>query len=159
LKQTAEQVIASLFKQLVYLLGGLPSNLKSIYDSAMYGRPRPLLSAFIDEFLACAQESFIVVFFDAFDECQVEHRGLVISKIVRRLIDSGIKVFITTRHHTLQDLPTDLEGAIKMEIKAHSSDIERYITQRLQDSTKANRLDGKFKAKIIKEINDRADGM
>src|SRR5208282_3064807 len=108
---------------------------ETMYDEAKTGSPRPILSAFVDLFIRYAKLASFIVFFDAFDECN--QQGIVCSQLVRRIYNSGIKVFITHRPHVLQKPEADFEDFTVMEIRAHSEDIENYIAQQLEVEEKA----------------------
>jgi hypothetical protein len=128
-----------------------------MYNEAKKESPRPILSAFVDVFITYAKLASFIILFDAFDEC--EYQGIMISQLIRRMYNSGIKVFITHRPHVLQNPKNDFEELNILEIQAHDEDIECYTIQRLIMEEKAKRLDDTFKSRIIKEIRDRAKGM
>jgi hypothetical protein len=155
--QTAEKVIASLLKQLIFSIKTIPSTLQRMYNEAKSGSPRPILSDFVDIFIAQAKSASFVVLFDAFDECQ--QQGIVCSQIIQKMYASKIKISITHRPHVLQSPEFDFKEFTKMEIRAQGEDIENYISRQLEIEERAKRLTEIFKTVIIKEIKDQANGM
>lgn len=152
--QTAEKVIASLLKQLLFPFDTLPSALEAMYDKSKTGSPRPVLSDLVQLFITCSSRLPAVVLFDAFDECGNQRR--IISELVVPLHKSGIRVCITTRPHVLQDLKHTFDSATIMEIRAQREDIETYLAHQLEQS---QRLNATFKADIIRKLSNHADGM
>lgn len=155
--QTAEKVIANLLKQLIYLIDTIPSQIMTMYNEAKKEYPRPILSAFVDVFITYAKLASFIILFDAFDEC--DQQGIMIFQLIRRMYNSGIKVFITHRPHILQKPEDNFEESTILKIRAHDEDIESYIAQQLEIGEKVQRLDKTFKNTIIKEIRDQAKGM
>jgi hypothetical protein len=155
--QTAEKVIATLLKQLIYLMKAIPHDLETKYDQTKNGYPRPVLAEFIDLFIKYAKPVSFIVLFDAFDECK--HQGIIWSQLIRQMYDSGIKVFITHRPHVLQSPGTHFQECTVVEIQAHREDVENYIAQQLEMEEKAQLLSETFKTLIIRRISDQAKEM
>ena len=150
-------VVVSLLKQLIYSTDTIPSQVITMYNEAKKEYPRPNLSAFVDVLITCAKLAPFVILFDGFDES--DQRGIVWSKLIRPMYNSGIKVFITHRPHILQKSEIDFEEFTVMEIRAQDEDIEKYISQQLEVEEKTKRLHQAFKARIIKEIKHQAKEM
>jgi DNA repair photolyase len=127
-----------------------------MYDEFKSGSPRPNLSSFVDLFVTHATPASFIVFFDAFDECN--QQGIVRSHLIRRMYNAGIRVFVTHRPH-VQFPDVDFKDLTRIEILARSEDVENYIAQQLEVEGNAKRLNESFKATIIKQITDQANGM
>jgi hypothetical protein len=155
--QIAEKVIASLFKQLIFLMKAIPSELKIKYDQSKTGTPRPTLADLTDLFIKYAKLVSLIVLFDAFDECK--QQGIIFFQLVRQMYNSGIKVFITHRPHILQNPGAEFQECTITEIQAHREDVENYIAQRLEMEEKTQHLSEAFKNLIIKKISDQAKEM
>jgi len=151
-QQTADQVIASLLKQLLQHKE-LPRELEDAYDKWIeHGqRNRPdgnfiagLIEKFSKEFIAC----FIV--FDAFDECAEQERGVVVTYL-QQFVNSGIKVYVTTRLHLREFLIETIgTSANLVEIKADPVDIEKFVTESLKD----RRMNEALKADVLRVIRE-----
>jgi hypothetical protein len=155
--QTPEKVIASLLKQFIYSIGEIPSQIVTMYNEAKKESPRPIVSAFVDVFITYVKSPSYVIFFDALDECN--QQGFMISVLVQRMYNSGIKVFITHRPHILRNPENSFEERTRLEIRAHNEDIESHVAQQLRMAEKAQRLEKTFKDTIVKELRDKANGM
>jgi hypothetical protein len=129
-----------------------------VYNKLHIPREEPPLSVLIDLFKTCARElSAVAVILDAFDECDVDERGRIVSELLPPLSESGVKVYITTRHHLLDPLKLEFESSTFLEIKANKDDIENYLMQQIKH--RWNRLPPDFKMEITRTISERADGM
>ena len=57
------------------------------------------------------------------------------------------------------DIQMTLSEAIKLEVVAHNSDIEQYLSQRIEGDPMADEVDGDFKNRIIETIVSNARGL
>jgi len=93
---------------------------------------------------------------DAFDECDAQQHPDIIS-LIQQFCDSGMKVYVTTRHHLLEYLKAEFQWATIMKISAKNDDVRTYLTWQL--SKKKKRISDDLKAKIIRTISSKAHGM
>jgi hypothetical protein len=118
--------------------------------------PRPDQAKLLDllvEFAAAYPE--VLIFLDAFDECDPTLRGHVIS-IVQRLHEANIKIWVTTQPGRIQDFVKDgLKDAVKAEIKAKKLDVMSYVTAKLI----SHDIDDNLRTEIIDTISSGVDGM
>jgi hypothetical protein len=150
-------VIASLLRQLISSINIIPSDLKTQYDQVKQGQPRPTLSVLIDLLIKYTKLASFIFLFDAFDECK--QQGIIWSRLVKEIYNSGIKVFITHRPHVLQRTKAAFEECTVVEIRARPGDIKMYIAQQLEMHENTQFLDETFKNTIIKEISHQANDM
>lgn len=154
--QTAEDVVAMLLKQILYQLDQLPLTLDETYDRCMeHGeRDRRNSDAFTELLIECSKK-FDSVFriIDAFDECREGQRPSMVS-CLQQLYESGMRLFLTSRSHLLEELKRSFE-AIDCKIIAQDDDIKKYLEQNLRHKSG---LHSELKAEIIKKIADGVSG-
>jgi len=154
--QTAEGVVRSFIKQLVYQLEFMPPNLEAAYDRWIAKGIHPTRDLFIDLFITCAKEfSDVYVFLDAYDECVKSERKSLIQFLQQLSQMGNVCTFITTRTHTLDDLTSLLENNKTLKIKATPEDVETYISEKLE----SEKLKKEIKTKIVNSIRHAAAGM
>jgi hypothetical protein len=156
-KQSTEEVLACLLKQLVLAVDPLPSCLLSQYQNFTNSHEplaRPDLSCLLDLFLQCSSYfDRVFVMIDAFDECgQIERQREKIVSALRSLSES-LKVFITTQPHLLGDLTSE-HSSTTLQIRADKTDIEKYVRSNLP-----KRVSKQLENDIITTICAESDGM
>jgi hypothetical protein len=95
----------------------------------------------------------IVVFVDAFDECDPDEQ-VTIAELIERFNDSGIRTCITTRPHNKLYLPSN---AVALEIAAKDEDVENYIRQEIE--RRRIKLHPEVEEDIIRQVSEGVDGM
>lgn len=155
--QTAKNVMASLLKQLIYAKQSIPCELEKMYDEDKKEKRRPSLDAFVQLFTKQTKEISFIVLFDAFDECGEQQT--VQCQLIRRFYNSGLKIFITHRPHILKTPEADFREWTRVDIQARDEDIERYVKTELDTKAKERQLDSSLRARIMREIKSRANGM
>jgi hypothetical protein len=158
-RQTLEDVVTSLLKQLVYQIDTIPPDLEEAYDLHLHRgiRARPTVNRFSDLLINCSKQFFTTVFLliDAFDEC-LEARRPELLVHLQRFYEAGLRLFLTTRSHLLHQLEKKLQCAAKLEIYAQENDVQKYLTESLQE--KVGYLDDKLQHKIVERISMGVDG-
>jgi hypothetical protein len=135
--QTAEFVVTSLLKQLIYQFMKIPTSLELAYDKWQRGQRkiRPDESAFAELFTECAKEfstvyeSPVFIVLDAYDESPKMERKKLISYL-QQFHQSGASIYLTTRPELLDNLQKAFAPLIVLEIKARDIDIELYVRDR-----------------------------
>lgn len=159
-EQKLDNLLASLLKQLVQAQTSIPRSVMDLYERHRERRSRPsvqelakLLTSSVTNF----SQVFIVV--DALDECQESYgcRSKFISQLLDLHTQSGINLFVTTRH--IPHIIEQFTGSIKKEIRASDEDIERHLEGCMINlpgfvSTKPD-----LRAEIKEKIGEAADGM
>lgn len=159
--QTATNLMASLFQQLVRQQSGLSEDVTSLYSQHSRDGTRPslleytkLLQAHIQRF----SRVFIVV--DALDECSENDdvRHLFLDQL--RYLSPNISLLVTSRH--IPSLDRALEDATTLEIRANDEDLRTYLQARIEDQALMSshcKEDPSLKDAVISNIIDKANGM
>jgi hypothetical protein len=156
-KQSPNMVLACLINQLAKLKNGVHHRLKDAFDK----RVRPERLDLIDIFKTYCNEFSsmslnIIVLFDAFDECDSEHYGNIIS-IIREFNESGIRVYITTRDY-LNTYLCDEFKVQSLKIKADDYDVKNFVTLELE-KPKTQKISHDLKLNIIEKVTHEVNGM
>ncbi|KGO76098.1 hypothetical protein PITC_006410 [Penicillium italicum] len=156
-EQKAEDLLASILKQLAQSQSSLPQSVKSLYKHHETRRTRPSL----DELSICIQSMtatytrvFLVI--DALDECQKSDdcRYVFLSRLFDLQRKGHFKILATSRH-----IPEISERFIgdRVEVRAHASDVKKYLDGRILRA--GSELLVMHKEEIIKRITESVDGM
>ncbi|KAL6904181.1 ankyrin repeat-containing domain protein [Trichoderma evansii] len=127
-EQKAEDLLASLLKQLAQSRPSLSDSVKSLYGSHKAKGTRPSLNKISKELQSIAvlySKVFIVV--DALDECQASDgcRSKFLSEIFSLQEKSGVNLFVTSRF--IPEITEKFERSISLEIRASEHDVRRYM--------------------------------
>lgn len=134
-KQEADDLLASLLKQLAQGQPSLPDSVKSLHDRHTDKQTRPSLdeiSQVLQSVVAMYSRAFIVV--DALDECQTSHgcRSVFLSQIFSLQANANANVFTTSR--PIQEIKKEFEGrSVILEINAKNEDVEKYLDGRISE--------------------------
>ncbi|KAL8837881.1 MAG: hypothetical protein Q9170_002356 [Blastenia crenularia] len=152
--QSPEQITRSLLRQLSSGTPTLPTPVKSLYKRLDEQQRKPMQPDLEQAFMATCQERgpvFIVV--DALDECESMHRKTFL-KVLDRLKRCA-KILVTSRPY-----PADLKKAFvstpQIVIKAHSSDLRKFLLQEIVGSENADDIDDEFREEIVDKVIQRA---
>jgi hypothetical protein len=127
-KQKAQDLLASLLKQLSEEQSSLPDSVKSLYDKHKKTRTQPSLDEISGtlQFVAAAY-SRVFIIIDALDECSIsdgsQQRFLLC--LFSLQAKCGANLFTTSRHIT--SIEKEFKGNIKLEIRASEEDLRRYL--------------------------------
>jgi hypothetical protein len=127
-EQKAEELLASLVKQLAQSRSSLPESVKSLHDKHKDKRTRPSF----DEISRALQSvavtySRVIIVVDALNECQASDgcRARLLSEIFGLKAKCGTNIFATSRF--IPEITDKFEGSISLEIRASSEDVRRYL--------------------------------
>ncbi|KAK1855763.1 ankyrin repeat protein [Colletotrichum chrysophilum] len=154
--QTLECFLSSLIKQ----LGVIPDGLVRLHKDNKRAGTVPSAQELFDVLcLICDSYSTLFFLIDALDECQADSCSALISALLsllaRRL--TVVKIFATSRF--VPEIEKRFDKALKLEIKATSEDIHRYIQHRLpQIPVRLTETPG-LQDRITGEISNVVDGM
>ena len=131
-EQKAEDLLASLLKQLAQGRPSLTDSVKSLYDIHKDRRTRPSFDEISRALLFIAttySRLFIIV--DALDECQATGgcRARLLSELFNLQSKCGANVFATSRF--IPEVTEKFEGSILLEIRASEQDVRRYVEGRM----------------------------
>ncbi|KUJ13176.1 uncharacterized protein LY89DRAFT_153773 [Mollisia scopiformis] len=157
-EQKAQDLLASLLKQLSEQRSSLPDSVKSLYGKHKEKRTRPSLEEMSRtlQFVASIYSRVIVVI-DALDECQVSDgcRPAFLTEIFSLQLKTGANLFATSRF--IPDITEKFKGSIISEIRAHNEDVRHYLDGRISQS--GQKLLETYREEIKTEITKAVDGM
>jgi len=131
--QTADQVAASLLKQIVWPPESDSHFLREIYEKLNINSPRPSLDDTLELITLCTRSVNVRILFDALDECNENELGKVYN-IIQTLLKANIGVYVTTRPHIIGLLRKRFSDAIYMEnIYASKDDVRKVLIQRISE--------------------------
>ncbi|OBT62628.1 hypothetical protein VE03_08515 [Pseudogymnoascus sp. 23342-1-I1] len=127
-EQKAEDLLASLLKQLTQGRSSLPDTIKSLYDRHQVKRTRLSfgeISRALQSVVTLYSRVFIVI--DALDECQVSHncQKTFLSELFSLQAKCGVNLFATSRF--IPEITENFQGSISLEIRASENDVRRYV--------------------------------
>ncbi|KFY28869.1 hypothetical protein V493_02720 [Pseudogymnoascus sp. VKM F-4281 (FW-2241)] len=145
-EQRAEDLLASLLKQLIQRQRSIPSSVQTLYKSHRWENKELSFDEIVTSLKSVAATTFsrVFVIVDALDECQVSDNGR--TKFLDTILSlqaecqTSINIFATSRF--IPEIKERFTDAIQREIVAHTED-----NQGLQDEIKdkiANAVDGMF---------------
>lgn len=157
-EQKAEDLFASLLKQLTQSRPSLPDSVKVLHDSHKYKRTRPSfteLSRAVQSVSALYSKVFIVI--DALDECHAVDRSRVISEILAVQGKCGINFLATSRY--IPEIMEGFGGSASVDIRATEHDIRAYIDGYISRLPRFVQRNSALQEEVKKAIIKAVDGM
>ena len=159
-EQTAEDLLASLLKQLAQGQSLLPDNVRSLYDKHKDKKTRPLfdeVTKVLQSVAATYSRLFIVV--DALDECQISDgcRTRFLTAIFNLQAKYGANIFATSR--IIPEITEKFQGSISLEIRASEQDVRKYVNGQISHLPSFVRCNPDLQEKIKSGIVKAVDGM
>ena len=127
-EQKADDLLASLLKQLSQERASLPDSVKALYKKHKNGRTRPSFNEISQTFQSItAMFSRVFIIIDALDECQTTDscQTRLLTEIFLAQAKSRVNIFVTSRF--LSKVTERFKGSILLEIRASEGDIRRYL--------------------------------
>lgn len=127
-EQKAEDLLASLLKQLAQGRPSLPNSVKYLYDSHKDKRTRPLFDEISRALqLVAAMYSRVFIIIDAIDECQANNgcRSRFLTEIFYLQTIVGVNLFTTSRF--IPEIREKFKECISLEIRASEEDVRKYL--------------------------------
>ena len=156
-EQKAQDLLASLLKQLSEERSSLPDSVKSLYNKHKEKRTQPSLdeiSITLQSVGAAYARVFIIV--DALDECQIYngYRQNLLSSLFDLQERYRANLFATSR--PILSIEKEFEKNSKLEIRASEQDVRRYLNGHMRllpgFVTRSIKLQEEIKTAIIKAI-------
>jgi hypothetical protein len=157
-EQKAQDLLASLLKQLSEEWSSLPDSVKSLYDKHKEKRTRPSLDEISRTLQSVASaHSRVIIIIDALDECQVSDgcRIKFLTEIFSLQIKTRANLFATSRF--IPDITEKFKESTIFEIRAHDKDVRQYLDSRISHS--GQKLLETHREEIKTEITKAVDGM
>jgi hypothetical protein len=127
-EQKADDLLASLLKQLSQERASLPDSVKALYKKHKGKRTRPSFDEISKTFQSVtAMFSKVFIIIDALDECRTTDgcRTRLLTEIFLAQAKSRANVFATSRF--LPEITERFEGSILLEIRASEEDVRQYL--------------------------------
>jgi len=153
-------ILGSLIKHLVQRRARVSDEIRDLYNRHLQRETRPTFTE-LSEQLQTESRKFSTVFIvlDALDECpeSQQTRAKVLS-ILREL--QTMRLMVTGRPHIL-DMTQTFEGAVRLDICASDSDIEKYVEgqMEMQTNLKKYKQGDDLRETIKNTIVSKANGM
>ncbi|KAL7906419.1 hypothetical protein GGI35DRAFT_458100 [Trichoderma velutinum] len=159
-EQKAEDLLASLLKQLAQSRPSLSDSVKSLYSSHRAERKRPSLDEISKELKSIAvlySKVFIIV--DALDECQASDgcRSTFLSEIFSLQEKSGVNLFVTSRF--IPEITEKIERSVSLEIRASEHDVRKYMDGQISRLPSFVQRHSDLQEEIKTGIANAVDGM
>lgn len=147
--------------QLVLQKPILQGELIALYEAHIHKKTSPTLAEYA-KLLQIATSIFskVLIIIDALDECPEEGKARQSLLTEIRKLYPHICLLVTSRH--VSDIDCELQDAARLEIRARSEDITRYLEERVSISTQIQRFvkrDANLLSAIIGTILNKASGM
>jgi Cdc6-like AAA superfamily ATPase len=159
-EQKAEDLLASLLKQLSMRQSPLPGSVKDLYDHHKVTRTRPS----VDEILRILQSvvttySRVFIIIDALDECQVSNgcRTRFLSELFALQARHGANILATSR--LIPDIVDQFKSSMLLEIRANRADVERYLEGHMRQLPSIVHQNTQLREEIKTRISEAVDGM
>lgn len=159
-EQKAEDLLASLLKQLTQGRSSLPGSVKSLYDAHLKKRTRPLLDEIwgtLQSVVAMYSRVFIIV--DALDECQASegYRTQFLSNIFSLQAQTLANFFATSR--PIPDVERQFQDCPSLAIRADDDDVRTYLNDHRSKLPNFVLENPNHKEEVKTAITQAADGM
>jgi hypothetical protein len=159
-EQKAEDLLASLLKQLTQGLPSLPDTVKSLYDRHTVKGTRPSLdeiSRSLQSVAALYSQVFIIV--DALDECRASDgsRARFLTEVFNLQAKCRAYLFATSRF--IPEITEKFDGSISLEIRASVEDVRRYVHGHISHLPSFVGHNPELQEDIETEIVNAADGV
>jgi hypothetical protein len=159
-EQSAEDLLASLLKQLAQEHPSLSDSVKALYDRHRDKRTRPSfdeISRALQSVATMCSQVFIVV--DALDECQTSDgcRTKFLTEIFNLQAKCGVHLFATSRF--ILEITEVFKSSTSLEIHATRDDVERYLEGHMQQLPSFVRRNQQLQEEIKTGISEAVDGM
>ncbi|KAL8836267.1 MAG: hypothetical protein Q9176_006416 [Flavoplaca citrina] len=155
--ENLENTIASLLQQVVSALPKVPTVVTALYQKFGKQKQSPTLRDLVHALsLSCRKYEVVYIIIDALDECESRCRAGLLSLLDD--LKEYAKLFVTSRPY-----PDNIREAFncgpQIEIKAHSLDLERYISEQIRSSDMSDEIDDTFRAEMVTKIVQSAQDM
>ncbi len=159
--QTAENIMASLVKQLSLRKPSTLDHIQNLYEQCGSGKAKPGVTKLTETLRnLCTVYKRIYIVIDALNECDEESRKLLLAQF-EKVDHSTVRIFLTSRPHLIE-MQRKYDEFPQIEITAKDSDIREFILNNIKE--KDNLLEliedtAQLKEKIITAITSKANGM
>ncbi|KAK0730870.1 hypothetical protein B0H67DRAFT_563153 [Lasiosphaeris hirsuta] len=158
-EQKAEDLLASVLKQLAQQKPLLPESVKSLHDKHKGKQTRPSsdeISIALQSVASVYSRVFVVI--DALDESPKDYRSRFMSQVFSLQGKYGANIFATSRF--IPDITTMFDQSMSMEIRASDDDIRRYLEGHIEKAVPSFVMrDEELRERIITKISSAVSGV
>lgn len=158
-EQKADDLLASLLKQLTHGQSSFPPSVKDLYDRHKKDRTRPSFDE-IQKALQSVATAYLRVFIavDALDECEDSSRNRMLTEIFTLQASSktGINIIATSRINDA--IKTRFDGCPSLVIYARDGDIREYVAMQIK-LLENDVLDNDIRESVQSGVAEAAKGM
>jgi Cdc6-like AAA superfamily ATPase len=158
-EQKAEDLLASLLKQLSEGRDSIPDSVKALHDKYKVKQARPSIDEISKSLLSVItlySRVFIIV--DALDECQAgDSRRRFLTELFHLETNSRANLFATSRF--IPEIVKDFSKSVSLEIRASKEDIERYLEGHIRLLSSFDDWSLPLQREIKTKVSDVVDGM
>jgi Cdc6-like AAA superfamily ATPase len=157
-EQEPVDLFASLLRQFIQRLPSVPESVGSLYEHHKVNGTRPSyneISKELHSIVSGYSKAFIVV--DTLDELSDWARSELLSAVFNLQIMTNANFFATSRF--IPEITKEFERSTWLEIRAHSDDVQRYLTSHISRLRPFVSRIPALQEEIKSEITKGADGM
>ena len=155
-EQSPVNMLGSLLRQLVSGLEAIPEVVVQDFrkQEKVIGGRGPQVPGILKMFQAIASTKRMFMCIDAFDECVLEHRMVILESLGQILQGSpNIRLFMTGRPQVRTEVEKRLDGAATLiSIQPTEDGVVRYLRDKLRNDTTPEIMSSTLEAEIIKSI-------
>ena len=153
------EMLASLLKQLAMMRDGLPGPVLDLHERMIRQQRQPKQQD-LEEALLLTFSEFHRVFLviDALDECSKSQRGAVLRALNNISQSSPASIFVTSRPHA-EDVSKAFKRSHRVLIEARSSDIKKYVDNKVENSDALDTSDNRFRNLIVEKVSQASHQM
>ena len=161
-EQSTTNMLGAILKQLARR-GEIPEHIRGAFQKAKKefggrGLRVPDMVEILKKTIAPLSRVFICI--DALDESTAKHRRELL-KSLREMVrmSPNIRVFLTGRPHTDDEIIELFSGALRIPLSPARADIKSYLEMRLDGDTDPKAMDGELRADILRIIPEKISDM
>lgn len=165
---TAASLLAAIWRQLITDPDAISSQARALYDKHSFAETRPSLEEVMSVLgVELAKHSIVSILVDAFDECPVPTRNILVQKLqtllqLPRLQKTRIRLMVTSRQPS-----NSFPEAVRVEIVATGDDLGLFVKETItsgispmsDDLSKLVRRDHTLENELVTKIVDKSQGM
>jgi Cdc6-like AAA superfamily ATPase len=157
-EQQADELLASLLKQLSRGQPSLPGSVKALYHKRGPTEQKLTIEQLSEALRSVAAVySRVFVAIDALDEALTDCRTRLLVELFRLQSECRVNFFATSRD--IPEVTSKFDKGISMEIRASKEDVQRYVQGHIGQLPKFVSRDLKLQEEVEKEITRSAQGM
>ena len=159
-EQKAEELLASIVRQLAQSQSSLPESVRSLYNKHKDRRTRPRFDEISTALYSVAvMYSRVIIVVDALDECQASDgsRTRFLSEIFNLKAKCGANIFVTSRF--IPEIEEKFEGSVSLEVRASNEDVRRYLDHHMSRLPGFVRRSPELQEEIKSKIMQLVQGM